>query len=100
RWRVAMAHLRAAQGDWDGALELLAEAKRLYEGDFSPDVRPVAALKIRLWLAQGRLEEALAWVRERKLSVKEPLSYLREFELITLARVLLARYQIAQANNT
>lgn len=99
RWRVAMAHLRAAQGDEDGALDLLNEAERLYEGDFSPDVRPIAAMKVRLWLAQGRLAEALAWVRERKLSAEEPPTYLREFELITLARVLLARYRLNQADN-
>ena len=45
-----------------------------------------------MWLAQGRLTEALGWVRERGLSVDDDLSYLREFEHITLARVLIARY--------
>ena len=50
---------RRSQGDLDGALELLDEAERLYVSDFHPDVRPVAALKARVWLAQGRLAEAL-----------------------------------------
>jgi LuxR family maltose regulon positive regulatory protein len=99
RWRVAMARIREAEGDLDGALELLAEAERLYEGDFSPNVRPIAACKVRLWLALGRLDAALAWVQERKLSAEEPVTYLREFELITLARVLLARYQVEQGDN-
>ena len=44
-----------------------------------------------MWVAQGRLGEALDWARERGLSVDDDLSYLREFEHITLARVLLAR---------
>jgi LuxR family maltose regulon positive regulatory protein len=57
-----------------------------------PDVRPVAALRTRLWIAQRRLAEALGWARERRLSVDDDLSYLREFEHITLARVLLARH--------
>ncbi|HEY6406072.1 MAG TPA: hypothetical protein VIY29_01260, partial [Ktedonobacteraceae bacterium] len=35
--------------------------------------------------------EALRWARERGLSVSDDLSYLREFEHITLARVLLAQ---------
>jgi LuxR family maltose regulon positive regulatory protein len=44
-----------------------------------------------MWVTQGRLGAALAWVRERSLSAEDDLSYLREFEHITLARVLLAR---------
>lgn len=100
RWRVALARIRAAQGDVDGALELLDEAEHHYEGDFSPNVRPIRALKVRLWITQGRLAEALAWVREQKLSAEEPPSYLREFELITLARLLLARYPFDQGDNT
>ncbi|MBK9715654.1 MAG: AAA family ATPase [Kouleothrix sp.] len=90
RWCVAMARIREAQGDLDGALDLLQEAERLYVRAFSPNVRPVAALKTRVWLAQGRLEEALGWVRDQGLSAQDDLSYLREFEHITLARVLLA----------
>ncbi len=90
RWRVAMARIREAQGDLDGALDLLEEADRLYVGDFSPNVRPIPALKIRMWLAQGRLADAFAWACAQKLSTKDDLSYLREFEHITLARILIA----------
>ncbi len=75
------------------ALELLSEAEHLYMGDFSPNVRPVAALKIRAYIAQGRLDEGLAWVHTRGLSASDTLSYLHEFEHITLARVLLAQYR-------
>ncbi|MGH2350655.1 MAG: LuxR C-terminal-related transcriptional regulator [Chloroflexota bacterium] len=91
RWRVAMARVWQAEGDPDGALGLLNEAERLYAGDFFPNVRPVAALKARVWAGQGRLGEALGWARERGLSVEDDLSYLLEFEHVTLARVLLAR---------
>ena len=91
RWRVAMARLREAEGDLGGALDLLNEAERLYVGDFFPNVRPVPALKARVWIAQGRLGEALGWAREQGLSADDDLSYLREFEHITLARMLLAR---------
>jgi LuxR family maltose regulon positive regulatory protein len=100
RWRVAMARIREAQGDLDGALELLYEAERLYMGDFSPNVRPVAASKVRVWVAQGRLEEALAWARQQKLTAQDDLSYLREFEHITLARILLAQYKIDHADRS
>jgi LuxR family maltose regulon positive regulatory protein len=91
RWRVAMARIRQAEGDPDGALDLLDEAERRYVSDFFPDVRPVPALRARVWAAQGRLGEALGWARERGLSADDDLSYLREFEHITLARILLAR---------
>jgi LuxR family maltose regulon positive regulatory protein len=97
RWRVAMARIRAAEGDRLAALGLLDEAERLYVGDFSPDVRPVAASRARLLLAEGRWPEAVAWARERGLSVEDELSYLREFEHITLARVLVARYAAERA---
>jgi LuxR family maltose regulon positive regulatory protein len=92
RWRVAMARLREAEGDLDGAFDLLNEAERLYVSDFFPNVRPIPAMKARARLAQGRLGEALGWAREQDLSVEDDLSYLREFEHITLARVLLAQH--------
>jgi LuxR family maltose regulon positive regulatory protein len=90
RWRVAMARIREAEGDLGGALDLLNEAERLYVGDFFPNVRPVPALRARVRVARGELGEALGWARERGLSAANDLSYLREFEHITLARVLLA----------
>jgi LuxR family transcriptional regulator, maltose regulon positive regulatory protein len=100
RWCVALARIREAQGDLDGALDLLHEAERLYVRDFFPNVRPVAALKTRVWVAQGRLGEALGWAREQGLEVSDDLSYLREFEHITLARVLLARSKSDRADRS
>ena len=100
RWRVAMARIREAEGDLGGALDLLNEAERLYVGDFFPNVRPVPALRARVRVAQGELGEALGWARERGLSVADDLSYLREFEHITLARVLLARYAAERAERS
>ncbi|MFN8380617.1 MAG: LuxR C-terminal-related transcriptional regulator [Anaerolineales bacterium] len=91
RWRVAMAQIRETQGDLEGALDLLDEAETLYMADFSPNVRPISALKARLWIKQGGLEKALDWAHERNLSIEEEPSYLREFEQITFARILLSQ---------
>jgi LuxR family maltose regulon positive regulatory protein len=91
RSRVAAARIRRAEGDLDGALELLIEAERLYVGDFSPNVRPIAALQARVWIAQGRLSEARGWAREHGLSAADDLTYVQEFEHITLAAVLVAQ---------
>jgi LuxR family maltose regulon positive regulatory protein len=93
RQRVALARIKAAQGDLDGAVGNLEEAERLYNGDFSPNVRPIPALRARLWVAQGRLGEAQRWALEQGLSADDDLSYLREFEHFTLARVLLVQYR-------
>jgi LuxR family maltose regulon positive regulatory protein len=93
RGRAAMARIRQAQDDLDGALSLLEEAERLYEGNYSPNVRPIASRKVRVWLTQGRLGEALGWAHEQGLSVEDELSYLHEFDHITLARVFIARYK-------
>jgi LuxR family maltose regulon positive regulatory protein len=87
---VSQARLKEAQGDLDGALALLDEAERVIIRVPLPDVRPVAALKARVWLKQGRLAEALRWAREQGLTVDDDILYTREFEHITLARVLIA----------
>ncbi len=92
RWRIVTARLQEAHGDLDAALELLDEAERVYAGDYSPNVRPVPAVRARLRLRRGELNHAEAWARERQLSATEKLSYLREYEHLTLARLLLARH--------
>jgi LuxR family maltose regulon positive regulatory protein len=92
RWRVAMARVREAEGDLDGAIELLDEADRVYARDYSPNVRPVPAVRARVRVRRGELSHALEWARERGLSADDEPSYLREFEHLTLARLLLARH--------
>jgi LuxR family maltose regulon positive regulatory protein len=90
---IARARLRQAEGDLDGALALLDEAERLHVRGVVPETRPVAALKARGWVAHGRLAEALDWAGRQGLSVEDDLHYAREFEHITLARVLIARHK-------
>ncbi len=92
RFCVTKARLKKAEGNLDGALSLLDEAERHYIRTPLPNVRPIAALKTRIWIAQGRLAKALGWMRESELSIDDDLSYLREFEHITLARVLIAKH--------
>jgi LuxR family maltose regulon positive regulatory protein len=92
RRRVARARLLEAEGDLAGAGVLLDEAQRVYVGDFSPDVRPVTAMRARLLVAQDRLPEALDWARDRGLAADDDLSYVREYEHLTLARILMARH--------
>ncbi|MET9268518.1 LuxR C-terminal-related transcriptional regulator [Kribbella sp. NPDC003557] len=90
RWRVAMAQVREAEGDLDAALGLLAEAERVYVGDFAPNVRPIPALRARMLAAHGEVAAAFDWARQRGVSVHDEASYLSEYEHVTLVRVLLA----------
>ena len=48
-----MARIREAEGDFGRALELLDEAERRYVGDFFPNVRPVPAVRARVWVRLG-----------------------------------------------
>ncbi|GLZ48296.1 helix-turn-helix transcriptional regulator [Actinomycetospora sp. NBRC 106375] len=91
RARVAAARLCAARGDRDTALAVLDEAEQAYDSDYSPEVEPVPAVRARLRIRRGELREAETWARERGLSPDDEPSYLREYEHLTLARLLLAR---------
>jgi LuxR family maltose regulon positive regulatory protein len=51
----------------------------------------VPAVRARLRLRRHELGPANAWARERGLSAEDELSYLREYEHVTLARLLIAR---------
>ena len=90
RLRVARARIALAEGHPDEAVSALEEAEQRYDGDFSPNVRPIAALRARIWVQQGRLADARAWARDVTISAEDELTYLREFEHGTLARLLLA----------
>ena len=80
------------RGRLDGALALLDDAERVYVGDFSPNVRPVPALRARVLDRAGQTGRGLELgARAAASSADDDLAYLREFEHITLARVLLAR---------
>jgi LuxR family maltose regulon positive regulatory protein len=91
RWRLAQARIEEASGNWEAALDLLDAAERRYLPNPVPDLRPVAALKARVYIRQGNLLAATAWVAASGVTATDTLSYRREFEHMTLARVLLAK---------
>ncbi len=91
-WSGVVVVGQPASCDLAGALALLDEAQRVYMGDFSPNVRPVSALRARVLAARGDIGQALDWARGRGLAVDDNLTYAGEFEHITLAVVLLTRY--------
>lgn len=92
RWRVAMAALRELEGDHEAADTLLAEAERVFNSDFLPNVRPVPAVRARLHIRRGDLAAARQWAAKAGVQVQDDLHYLREYEHLTLARLLLAEH--------
>jgi len=90
---TAMARLRQARGDGSGALATLDafvdRARR--RNFFSPLLTWSIAARAHLWLMQGKFAEADRWADSCSLHVDDDISYPREAEYLTLARVLIAR---------
>jgi len=93
RWCIAQSRLDVSMGKLDAAINLLDEASRVYVRTPLPNIRPVAAMKARVWVKQNLLAEALAWMRGRDLPVDDELSFLCEFEHVILVRILIAQYK-------
>ena len=93
RWFVAMGRIADAEGDPQEAITLLDQAERLYRPGFFPDLRPIAAMKARVWITHGNLSQATDWARERGVSTTDDAGYLSEFDHLTLVRLLIARHQ-------
>ena len=93
RWRIAMAALRESEGDDEAADALLAEAERVFNSDFLPNVRPVPAVRARLCIRRGDLAAARRWAAEAGVGAQDDPSYLREYEHLTFARLLLSEHE-------
>ena len=93
RWYITMADVLRAGGDLDGAVAMLDEAEPLYLRGFFPDLRPVPALRARVRIAQGRLDDAQAWAREHHVRLDGEPSYLGVFDRLTLARLRVAEHR-------
>lgn len=97
---LAEARLCVSDGDLEGALERHGDASRLYVRTSVPNVRPIAAMQARLYLRQGDLPRARAWLHASGVTPDDAPSYLREYELATLARLLTAEYRRTRAPDT
>jgi LuxR family maltose regulon positive regulatory protein len=85
-----LARIRQARGDDEGALLAIQRAIQIARDfDLARVSTLIEAHEARIWLAQDKLELAARWARAyAQLAETE---YLREFEDLSLARVLLAQ---------
>jgi LuxR family maltose regulon positive regulatory protein len=93
RWFVATSRVADAEGDPQQAITLLDRAEELYLPGFFPDVRPIAAMRARVWISRGDLRRAADWARRRGVSATDDAAYLREFDHLTLVRLLVAQHR-------
>jgi LuxR family transcriptional regulator, maltose regulon positive regulatory protein len=88
---VALAWIRRAQGDTDGARDAADQAEAVMPAPGMVDLlNPVPAQLAWLRLAQGDLGAAARWTRQWALSPEDRPDYPRERAFLVLARLLLA----------
>jgi LuxR family transcriptional regulator, maltose regulon positive regulatory protein len=97
RWCIAMSRIAAAHGNLEHALSLLAEAEATHRRDPLPVLRSIAAMSARIRLAQGDVAAGARWAVEQELRTDDALDFLREYDHITLARLLIARNSLEEA---
>jgi LuxR family transcriptional regulator, maltose regulon positive regulatory protein len=100
RWFVAMSRIADAAENPQEAITLLERAEQLYLPGFFPDVRPLAAMKARVWIAHGDLSQAAGWAHDRGVSATDDAGYLSEFDHLTLVRLLIAQHRTRPDTNT
>ncbi len=97
RWYTVVAQLQSRLGDLAAALDLLDEAQALYRKGFYPDLRPIPALRGRLQLTHGDIAAVETWAEQQGVAADDEPAYLREYEHLTLVRLLIARHRYDDA---
>jgi LuxR family transcriptional regulator, maltose regulon positive regulatory protein len=97
---LALARVREAQRDSPGARKAMNAAEQVVaRGQITPTwlVPPVGVHRAQLDLTQGDVQAAMRWTEIAGIGPEDELSLGREFEYLTLARLLLAQGEIAPA---
>ena len=93
---AVLAQIRQALSDEEGARSAALQAVQIAQRDNVPRLAGLTlAYQARVWLAQGQVDLAARWADDYRQQGET--EYLREFEDLTLARVLLAQGNPADA---
>jgi LuxR family maltose regulon positive regulatory protein len=91
RWYTVNAQLHLARGDHATALHLLGEAQEAYLPGAYPDIHPIPAMRARANIAAGNLDDAQQWAQEHQVSLEDDVTFLHEYDQLTLVRLRLAQ---------
>jgi LuxR family maltose regulon positive regulatory protein len=95
---LTLGRLRAAQQDWDGAHQLLQELRDLLPELHAPWGQTlIDAHQAWLWMRRGKGNLVSTWIQQTDLDADSEIVYLREGELVILARGLLAMNKLPEA---
>jgi LuxR family maltose regulon positive regulatory protein len=88
-----------AQGEFPGANRAIADASQVMrQHPLELGTMPwIGATRARLWLAQGKLDDARQWADTRGLSAEGRFDLKHEVEYLTLVRILLAEGRVDEA---
>lgn len=93
-----LAQVAWAQGEGVRAMDLLQKASSLGQvGKYALVMALAEAWRIRLWIAQDKVAEAVQWAAAHPISALDGLDAAREIEQAAVARVLIARGQAEAA---
>jgi len=85
---ILLARVHQARGDLDGALDAIAEGEKMLRQRGADDtlIARLETHRVEIWLAQGKLQQAVQWMEHR---TPEELG---EREQLLMGSILLARY--------
>ncbi|MBE0685127.1 MAG: hypothetical protein IH585_03925 [Anaerolineaceae bacterium] len=95
---LGLARIEQAQGNSAEALAVLQELETILHKNSAQIFLPaVHAFRARLWVYAGKLAQAAQWVQAENLQIGGDLSYLKENDYITFARLLIAENKWVEA---
>jgi len=93
---LTLARIHQAQNNIPETNRALAEVSQAIHGHLleATTIQWIGAIRARLWLAQGKLDDARRWSEVQGLSAEAKLDLENEIEYLTLVRLLLAEGRV------
>lgn len=97
--QTVLARVLFYQGNFSGAESALQKLETITQQQYLPLYlsEPLAAWKVRVWLAQDRPESVVQWLEERGVAAGDDLTPLQNYVDVTLARIFLAQGRLDEA---
>jgi LuxR family maltose regulon positive regulatory protein len=94
---VNLTRLRAGLGDWGAAFAAIDELAELAQNSTQPFMTYVEALRARLWVMLGEVDQAKRWAQTAGLTVDDEINIMQEGLYFILARVRILQGEYDQA---